>query len=222
MIKKNSRMNNPLIFEKTLDGEIMYDVFSRLMKERIIFIAGVIEEENTNSIIAQLLWLDNQSSKKEINLYINSPGGELECLFALYDVIQFIKAPVCTFAIGRAESAAAVLLACGSRGCRCALPNATIMLHQPIVSGFEGQVTDVSIQAKQLEMDKKRVLEIVAKHTGQIYEKVLKDCERDLFLSPKEALKYGLIDSITSPQKEIPPLLKEIPVKRKRKELIVQ
>lgn len=197
---------NPIIYEKTSEGEEMYDVFSRLMKERIIFISGEIEQENSDAIIAQLLWLDNQSSNKEISLYINSPGGWTVSFFALYDVIQFIQAPVHTVCVGEAASCAAVLLACGQN--RMALPNSQIMIHQPWTGGIGGQVTDVSIQADQLEKDKKKLLEILARHTGQPYDKVKQDCERDFYISPTEALNYGIIDSIVEPKKQIPTLVK--------------
>lgn len=205
------RSYNPIIYEKTSEGEEMYDVFSRLMKERIIFISGEIEQENSDAIIAQLLWLDNQNPEKEINLYINSPGGLTVSFFALYDVIQFIQAPVHTFVIGEACSCAALLLACGQS--RMALPNSQVMIHQPWTGGIGGQVTEVVILAEQLEKDKRKLLEILARHTKQPYSKVLQDCERDFYISPKEALEYGIIDSIVEPKKIIPPLVKS---KRKK------
>lgn len=213
----HSRAYNPIIYEKTLEGEEMHDVFSRLMKERIIFISGEIEQENTDTIIAQLLWLDNQNSKKEISLYISSPGGRILSLFGLYDVIQFIQAPVSTVVVGEASSSAAVLLACGQKGMRLSLPNSQIMIHQPWVDEIVGQVTDVTIQAKQFENEKRKLLTILARHTGQPYEKVEADCERDMYMMPEEALEYGLIDSITTPKKEIPDLITQTMQKQKKR-----
>jgi ATP-dependent Clp protease protease subunit len=198
---------NPIIYEKTAEGEEMYDVFSRLMKERIIFISGPIEQENSDAIIAQLLWLDNQNSKKPISLYINSEGGAVSSMFALYDAMQFIKSEVYTYVIGVAQSAAAVLLAAGNRGNRVALPNSVIMIHQPWAAGIGGQVTDIEIEAKQLYRDKRKMIEILARHTGQTYEKVAADCERDNYITPQEAVAYGIVDEITPPQKQIPALI---------------
>jgi len=206
----NSKLgiNNPLIIDSTFDGEmITYDIFSCLMKERIIFISGEIAQENTDIIIAQLLWLD-YNSQKDIKIYINSEGGDVQCVSALYDVMQFIKAPVSTFAIGKAFSAAAVLLCAGTKGKRYSLPNTTIMIHQPWISGTAGgKAIDMEIEAKQLKEDKRVILEIIARHTGNTYEKVANDCEYDFYLTSEQALKYGMIDAITTPQKEIPPLL---------------
>ena len=200
---------NPIIYERTAEGEEMYDVFSRLMKERIIFVGEEIEPEMANIIIAQLLWLDNQKADKEISLYINSPGGSISALFAIYDAMQYVKAPISTIAIGEAASAAAVLLSAGTKGNRLALPNTEIMIHQVLVSQLSGQATDIEISAKQLLKSKQQLVEILARHCGQPYEKVLRDCERDYYMTPKQAIKYGLIDGITTTHKEIPALIHE-------------
>jgi ATP-dependent Clp protease protease subunit len=209
-------INNPVIIESTPEGEtVTYDVFSRMMKERIVFIGGEIMQDNADAIIAQLLWLDNHNNQKDIKIYINSEGGDMQCMNALYDVMQFIKAPVSTFAIGKAFSAAAILLCAGTKGKRYALPNTTIMVHQPWSSGIGGKATDVEIEAKQLKEDKRTIIELLARHSGNTYERVLADCENDFYLTSKQALKYGIIDAITSPQKEIPPLLTEKTIGKK-------
>lgn len=203
-------INNPVIIESGPEGEtITYDVFSRMMKERIVFIGGEIFQDNSDAIIAQLLWLDNYNNQKDIKIYINSEGGDMQCMSAIYDVMQFIKAPVSTFAIGKAFSAAAVLLCAGTKGKRYSLPNTTIMIHQPWTGGIGGKFIDVDIEAKQLKEDKNKIIEIIARHSGNTVEKVSRDLENDFYLNSKQALKYGIIDGITSPQKEIPPLLTE-------------
>jgi ATP-dependent Clp protease protease subunit len=207
---------NPLIYEKTANGEKISDVFSRLMEERIIFLGEDIDSDVANNIVSQLLWLDNQSDEKEIHLYINSAGGCVNSMFAIYDIMQYVKAPICTYVIGLAASAASVLLCAGTKGSRYSLPNSEIMVHQPWINGIFGQVTDVNIQAEQLNKTKKSILSILARHTGNTYEKVEKDCERDLWLTPEMAIKYGLIDEITQPNKEIPPLLHEKKTKKNK------
>ena len=200
---------NPLIYEKTANGEKISDVFSRLMEERIIFLGEDIDSDVANNIVSQLLWLDNQSDEKEIHLYINSAGGCVNSMFAIYDIMQYVKAPLCTYVIGLAASAASVLLCAGTKGSRYSLPNSEIMLHQPWINGIFGQVTDVNIQAAQLSKTKKSILSILARHTGNTFEKVERDCERDLWLTPEMAIDYGLIDQITQSNKELPPLLHE-------------
>ena len=206
----------PSIVELAPDGEVITsDIFSRLMKERIVFISGELGQNGSDIIVAQLLWLDNLNNQKDIKLYINSEGGDITCLFALYDVIQFIKAPVCTYAIGKAFSSAACLLCAGSKGKRYALPNSLIMIHQPRIGSFEGTVSIVDIETKQAKEDKKKMIEMIARHTGNPFSKVEADCEKDYFLNPKQALKYGIIDSVVLPNKEIPPLILEKPIKKK-------
>ena len=209
---KNSSIKaiNPMIYEKMSNGEEIYsDVYSRLLKDRIIFLGEEITDELANCIISQMLWLDKQSQDEEINLYINSGGGDLIGCFSLYDIMQFIKSPVYTFVIGIAASAAAVLLCAGTKGKRFSLPSSQIMIHQPSCYGLEGQTTDITINAKQMERDKKKMLNILARHTGKTYEQVQRDCERDFYLDPTMAIKYGLIDAITTPAKELPPILHE-------------
>lgn len=213
--KPKSKALNPIIYEKTVNGEEMYDVFSRLMKERILFIGEDITPELANCVISQLLWLDKQSSDEEISIYINSGGGDLTSCFAIYDIMQYIKAPICTFAIGTAASAAAVLLASGSKGYRAALINAELMIHQPSCFGIEGQITDVSINARQMERNKKKMLTILARHTGKTYEQVERDCERDFYMDPQAAIRYGLIDTITTPNKELPQVTHESRFRKK-------
>jgi len=217
MIIIKPKAMNPLIYEKTANGEEMYDVFSRLMKERILFIGEDITSDLSNCVISQLLWLDKQSQEEPIEIYINSDGGELISAFAIYDIMQHIKAPIYTFVIGGAASAAALLLAAGTHGNRFAMPNAEIMIHQPSVGGISGQITDVSLSAKQLERNKKKMLNILARHTGKTYEQVGRDCERDFYMDPPLAIKYGLIDQITTPNKELPQILHESKFRRNNK-----
>lgn len=200
---------NPIIYEKTANGEEMYDVFSRLMKERILFIGEEITSDLANCVVSQLLWLDKQTQDEEISIYINSCGGDLISTFAIYDIMQYIKAPIYTFVIGTAASAAAVLLAAGTKGHRYALPNSEIMIHQPMCFGIEGQVTDITLNAKQMERDKKKMLTILARHTAKTYEQVQYDCERDFYMDPQMAIKYGIIDEITTPNKELPQVTHE-------------
>lgn len=201
------KLITPLIYEKTANGEEITDVFSRLMKERIIFLGEDIDSDVANNVVSQLLWLDSQNEDKEIHLYINSGGGDISAMFAMYDIMQYIKAPICTYVIGLAASAASILLCAGTKGCRYSLPNSEIMIHQPWIGGVGGQVTDVDIQTKQILKTKRTVLSILARHTGNTLKKVSRDCERDMWLTPEMALDYGLIDEITQPSKTIPPLV---------------
>lgn len=185
----------PMVIEKTAQGERSYDIYSRLLKDRIIFIGGGINDEVANLIIAQLLFLESEDAKKDISLYINSPGGVVTAGMAIYDTIQHIKPDVATICVGQAASAAAVLLASGTKGKRLALPKSRIMIHQ-VMGGAEGQATDVEIQTKEMLRIKKLVNEILAEHTGQKLEKIERDTERDFYMSAEEALKYGLIDKV--------------------------
>ena len=211
------RLLNPLIYEKTANGEEMYDVFSRLMKERILFIGEGIDSFVANSLVSQLLWLDSQNQDKEISLYINSPGGEISAMFAIYDIMQYIKAPVYTYVIGLAASAAAVLLSAGAKGGRYALPNSEIMIHQPWIDMLGGSITDINIQTKQLIRDKRKLISILARHTGKPFEHVERDCERDFFMTPREAIKYGLIDHYTEINKPIPELIHDNKFNRRKR-----
>ena len=185
----------PTVIEKTSMGERAYDIYSRLLKERIVFLSGAIDDDSANIIIAQMLFLESEDSKKDIQLYINSPGGVATAGLAIYDTMQYVKADVSTICIGQAASAAAIILAGGAKGKRLALPNSRILIHQ-IMGGAEGQATDVEIQTKEILRVKKLVNDILARHTKQSVSKIEKDTERDFFMGPEEAVKYGIIDKI--------------------------
>ncbi|HBO60634.1 TPA: ATP-dependent Clp endopeptidase proteolytic subunit ClpP [Candidatus Berkelbacteria bacterium] len=185
----------PTVLEKSQFGERAYDIYSRLLKDRIIFLGGPIDDQVANLIMAQLLFLDSEDPKKDISIYINSPGGVVTAGMAIYDTIQYVQADVATIYIGQAASAAAVLLAAGAKGKRFALPNSRIMIHQ-VMGGAEGQATDIEIQTKEILRIKKAINEVLAKHTGQPVEKIEKDSDRDFFMSAPDALKYGLIDKV--------------------------
>ena len=185
----------PTIVEKTQRGERAYDIFSRLLEERIIFLAGPVTDMNANVVIAQMLYLASKDSKRDIKLYINSPGGSVTAGLAIYDTMQFLKCPVSTICIGLTASMAAVILAAGTKGKRFSLPNAEILLHQ-VAGGMQGQATDIEITAKQIVKMKEKLNEILADHTGQPLGKVEKDTDRDFYLTAQEAKKYGLIDEV--------------------------
>ena len=185
----------PMVVEKTSFGERAYDIYSRLLKERIIFLGGPINDEVANLIIAQLLFLQSEDSKKEISLYINSPGGAVTSTLAMVDTMNHIQPAVATYCVGLAASGAAILLSAGAKGKRFALPNAEIMIHQPH-GGAEGQATDIEITAKQIIKLRERLNKILAKNTGQKLEKIEKDVERDFFMTSEEAVKYGIIDKV--------------------------
>ncbi|NPV88718.1 ATP-dependent Clp endopeptidase proteolytic subunit ClpP [Coprothermobacteraceae bacterium] len=185
----------PYIVEQTPRGERGYDIYSRLLKDRIVFINGEIEPEMAGVVIAQLLYLEAEDPKKDIYLYINSPGGIVTDGLAIYDTMQYIAPDVVTICVGQAASMAAVLLAAGTKGKRFALPNSRILLHQPM-GGVQGQVTDVEIQAKELVRIKQRINEILSSHTGQPFDKIVADTDRDFIMTPEEALQYGVIDMI--------------------------
>ncbi len=187
----------PIVIEQTSRGERAYDIYSRLLKERIVFIGGPIEDEVANLIMAQLLFLEGENPEKDIYLYINSPGGSITAGLAIYDTMQYVKADICTICIGQAASMAAILLAAGTKGKRFALPHTRIMIHQPAVyGGLQGPATDIDIQTRELLRLKKIVNEILAKHTSQPLEKVERDTDRDFFMSSQEAKEYGIIDEI--------------------------
>lgn len=185
----------PMVIDKTPMGERAYDIYSRLLKERIIFLGEPIDDAVANTLIAQLLFLDAENSKEDVKIYINSPGGSVTSAMAMYDTIQHIKADVATICVGQAASAAAVLLASGTKGKRFALPNARIMIHQ-VMGGVEGQQKDVEIQAREMLRMKNQINEILVKHTGQTMKKIEQDTDRDYFMSPDEAKKYGIIDKV--------------------------
>ena len=185
----------PMVIEQSARGERSYDIYSRLLKERVIFLIGEVEPHMANLIVAQLLFLESENPTKDISLYINSPGGEVTAGMAIYDTMQFIKADVSTLCIGQAASAAALLLCAGAKGKRHCLPHARIMIHQ-VIGGFHGQVTDIEIQAREALRVNQQVVDIISHHTGKEPSQVRKDIDRDNFMTPKEALTYGLIDEI--------------------------
>ncbi|MFA6047508.1 MAG: ATP-dependent Clp protease proteolytic subunit [Parcubacteria group bacterium] len=185
----------PTVIEKTSYGERAYDIYSRLLKDRIIFLGGEIHDGMANAIIAQLLFLDNQNSKEDIKLYINSPGGQVTAALAIYDTMQFVKANVSTICVGIAASAAALLLAAGAKGKRIILPNGEVLIHQ-VMGGTQGQASDIDIHARHILKMRERLNEIMARHTGQDLSRVARDTDRDYFMSAEEAKKYGIVDKI--------------------------
>lgn len=185
----------PTVIEKTNYGERAYDIYSRLLKDRIIFMGGPIDDVVANSVIAQLLFLDSQNSKEDIKLYINSPGGQVTSALAIYDTMQYVKADVSTICIGMAASAAALLLAAGKKGKRIILPNGEVLIHQ-VMGGAQGQAADIDIHARHILKMRSRLNEILSTHTGQPIGQVEKDTDRDYFMSAEEAKKYGIIDKI--------------------------
>ena len=194
----------PMVIESSSKGERAYDIWSRLLKERIIFLGGPVEDDIANLIIAQLLFLDSEDPEKEISLYINSPGGVITSGLAIYDTMRYVRAPVSTICTGIAMSMGAVLLAAGTPGRRFALPHSRIMIHQGS-GGFRGNTPDVFIQVKEMEQLVRTTQEILAAHTGQPMDKVVKDTDRDLFLSPEQAVEYGIIDEVYKLPAIVPP-----------------
>ena len=190
----------PMVVEQTSRGERSYDIYSRLLQDRIVLLGGEVTDESANLIVAQLLFLQSQDAKKTINMYINSPGGSVTAGLAIYDTMQFISCPVATYCIGQAASMGAVLLTAGAKGKRFALPNARIMIHQPW-GGAEGKASDIEITAKEILRLKERLNHILADHSGKSYEDVVRDTDRDYFMSADEAAAYGLIDRVVSPKK---------------------
>jgi len=190
----------PMVIEQTSHGERSYDIYSRLLKDRIIFIGGPIDDATANIVVAQMLFLEGDDPDKDINLYINSPGGSVSAGLAIYDTMQYIKCEVATICIGLAASMGAFLLAAGAKGKRKALPNAEIMIHQ-VSGGAQGQATDINIQAEQILKIKRRLNEILAARTGQTIERVTQDTERDNYMSAEEACAYGLIDEVFPPRR---------------------
>ena len=190
----------PQVIERANQGSVIgYDIYSRLLKDRIIFVGGYEGEfttDSANTLIAQLLYLDSDDSTKDINLYINSPGGMVTAGLAVYDTMQFIKSPITTICMGMAMSFGAVILAAGSKGKRYALPNSRVMIHQPLVGGISGQATDILVEAKEMSHTRKVLEEIMAKHTGQSFDKISKDMERNYYMSADEAKAYGIIDEV--------------------------
>ena len=185
----------PFVIEQTSRGERSYDIYSRLLKERIIFMAGPVQDQVATLVVAQLLFLESENPKKEISMYINSPGGVVTSGLSIYDTMQYIRCPISTVCIGQAASMGSLLLAAGEAGMRFSLPNSRIMVHQPS-GGFQGQATDIAIHAQEVLALKKRLNEIYERHTGQDYESVEKALERDNFMTPTQAKDWGLIDTI--------------------------
>jgi ATP-dependent Clp protease protease subunit len=185
----------PMVIEQTGRTERAYDIYSRLLKDRVIFIGTPIDDNVANLAVAQLLFLQMEDPEKDIHLYINSPGGSITSGLAIYDTIQFLKPDVCTYCIGQAASMGAVLLAAGAKGKRYALPNSRLMIHQPW-GGVQGVAADINIQAKEIQKLKERLNEILAKHTGQEVARIEKDTDRDYFMSAEEAKAYGLVDEV--------------------------
>ncbi|KKP97562.1 MAG: ATP-dependent Clp protease proteolytic subunit, partial [Parcubacteria group bacterium GW2011_GWD2_38_12] len=190
----------PTVIEKSPQGERAYDIYSRLLKDRIIFLGGQISDNMANVIIAQLLFLENQDSEKDIKLYINSPGGSVTAGLAIYDTMQYVKCDVSTICVGLAASMGAVLLTAGAKGKRFSLPNSEVLIHQ-VMGGVEGQATDIEISARHILKMKDKLSSILSKHTGQPIVKVEKDTDRDFYMSPDEALKYGIVDKIIGAKK---------------------
>ena len=186
----------PMVIEQTSRGERAYDIYSRLLKDNIIFLGQPIDDTIANLIIAQMLFLESENAEKDIAFYINSPGGSITSGLAIYDTIQYVKNDVTTICVGQAASMAAVLMAAGAAGKRYSLPNARFLIHQPLAYGLQGQATDIEIHARDLVRLKERISQILAQHTGQAIEKVAKDTERDYILEAEDAKKYGLVDAI--------------------------
>lgn len=185
----------PVVVEKTGRGERSYDIYSRLLKDRIIMLSGEINDAVASSIVAQLLFLEAEDPEKDIYLYINSPGGVITSGFSIYDTMNYIRPDICTICIGQAASMGAFLLSCGTKGKRYALPNSRIMIHQPL-GGAQGQATDIEIQAREILRLKETLNSILAKNCSQKMQKIVKDTERDFFMSAKESAQYGLIDKV--------------------------
>jgi len=185
----------PMVVEQTARGERSYDIYSRLLKERVIFIVGPVEDNMANLIVAQLLFLESENPDKDIHIYINSPGGVVTSGMSIYDTMQFIKPDVSTMCIGQAASMGAFLLAGGSKGKRYALPNSRVMIHQPS-GGYQGQASDIHIHAQEILKNREKLNQIMAEHTGQSVETISRDTERDNFMNAEEALQYGLIDEV--------------------------
>jgi ATP-dependent Clp protease protease subunit len=192
----------PMVVEQTGRGERAYDIYSRLLKERIVFIGTPIDDDVANLIVAQLLFLEGEDADKPINLYINSPGGVVTAGLAIYDTMQYIKPPVSTICVGQAASMAALLLLAGTKGRRFALPHSRILIHQPL-GGVQGQATDIDIQAKEIMRMRDRLNEIIETHTGRSIDQIRKDTDRDFFMSAAEAKEYGIVDEVFQPKKAV-------------------
>ena len=191
----------PMVVEQTPRGERAYDIYSRLLKERVIFLVGPVDDHTANVIVAQLLFLESENPEKDINLYINSPGGSVSAGLAIYDTMQFIKPDVSTMCVGQAASMGALLLTAGAKGKRYCLPHSRVMIHQPL-GGYQGQATDIEIHTREILKVRSQLNEILALHSGQSVETISEDTERDNFMSPEEAKEYGLIDELIDTRKD--------------------
>jgi len=197
MMSNETRALNlvPMVVEQTSRGERAYDIYSRLLKERVIFIVGPIDDHTANLVVAQLLYLESENPDKDINLYINSPGGIVTAGLAIYDTMQFVRPDISTMCVGQAASMAALLLAAGANGKRFCLSHSRVMIHQPL-GGFQGQATDIDIHAREILKTREQLNEILANHTGQSVKTIAKDTDRDNFMDPSDALEYGLVDQV--------------------------
>ncbi len=195
----------PMVVEQTSRGERSYDIYSRLLKERVIFLVGPVEDNVANLIVAQLLFLESENPDKDIHLYINSPGGVVSAGLAIYDTMQFVKPDVSTMCVGQAASMGALLLTGGAKGKRYCLPHSRVMIHQPL-GGFQGQATDIDIHAREILKTKEKLNELMSRHTGQSMEQVQEDTERDNFMSAEQAKEYGLIDAVLNERQNVPEL----------------
>lgn len=200
----------PMVVEQTSRGERAYDIYSRLLKERVVFLVGPVEDNVANLIVAQLLFLESENPDKDIHLYINSPGGSVSAGLAIYDTMQFVKPDVSTMCVGQAASMGAMLLAGGSKGKRYSLPHSRVMIHQPL-GGFQGQASDIDIHAREILKARERLNQLLSKHTGQALEKIQLDTERDNFMGSEEAMEYGLIDQVLSQRSSLTPPVSEVP-----------
>lgn len=187
----------PMVVEQTSRGERAYDIYSRLLKERVVFIVGPVEDQTANLVVAQLLFLESENPDKDINLYINSPGGTVTAGLAIYDTMQFIRPDVTTMCVGQAASMGALLLGAGAKGKRFCLPHSRVMIHQPL-GGYQGQATDIDIHAREILKTRERLNQVMAKHTGQPLDKIALDTDRDNFMGGEVAVEYGLIDAVLS------------------------
>jgi len=202
----------PTVIEQTHRGERAYDIWSRLMKDRIVFLGTEIDDAVANVVVAQLLFLESEDPEKDIQLYINSPGGSVSAGLAIYDTMQYVRCPISTICVGMAASMGAVLLTAGTKGKRRTLPNSRIMIHQPL-GGARGQASDIEIQAREILKMKEKLTRIIADHSGQPFDRVVKDGDRDYYMSADEARDYGLIDEVFKPQKN---LLAPVPTEEKK------
>jgi ATP-dependent Clp protease protease subunit len=191
----------PMVVEQTSRGERAYDIYSRLLKERVVFLVGPVDDHTANVVVAQMLYLESENPEKDINLYINSPGGSVSAGLAIYDTMQFIKPDVSTMCVGQAASMGALLLAAGAKGKRYCLPHSRVMIHQPL-GGYQGQATDIEIHTREILKIRSQLNDLLARHTGQSVETIATDTERDNFMGPSEAKVYGLIDEMIESRKD--------------------